>query len=487
MGTCGKRHRVVVVGGGFGGLQAVRSLRRAPVEVTLIDRRNFHLFQPLLYQVATGALAPEEIGAPLRVVLKRQRNVRVVMGEVRAFDLDARCIVVHPPEENDHDVTFAYDTLIVAGGSRYSYFGHDEWRQHAHEIKSLESATAVRQRIFAAFEAAELEQDPARREAWLTFVVIGGGPTGVEMAGQIAELARDTSPNGFRSAEPRRARILLMEASERLLPTFAPRLSASAAHALENLGVTPLLKTAVIDLDERSVTARRPDGETERIPTRTIVWSAGVVASELAGVLAEASGAELDRGGRVAVGPELTIQGHPNVIALGDMVSVHDAAGNAAALPGLASTAMQQGRYAAAAVRARLHGRTPSPFRYVDKGNLATIGRARAVADIKGVQISGMLAWLTWLAVHIFYLVGLQNRLLVLTRWAFSFVTRGRSARLITHSPISSSPASTAARFRKNGGHRDAGEGSDDRNAGAPPLVPTAIQTGGRRVPEPRR
>ena len=433
MATSGKRHRVVVVGGGFGGLQAVRSLRGAPVEVTLIDRRNFHLFQPLLYQVATGALAPEEIGAPLRVVLGRQRNVRVVMGEVRAFDLDARRIIVDPQEENDQDVTFAYDTLIVAGGSRYSYFGHDEWRQFAHEIKSLESATAVRQRIFTAFEAAELEQDPTRREAWLTFVVVGGGPTGVEMAGQIAELARDTSPHSFRSANPRRARILLLEASDRLLPTFPPRLSAKAARALEKLGVTPLLDTAVIDLDEHSVSARRPDGETEQIPTRTIVWSAGVVASELASALAEASGAELDRGGRVAVGPGLTIEGHPGVIVLGDMVSVHDAAGNDVGLPGLASTAMQQGRYAAAAVRARLGGEAIGPFRYVDKGNLATIGRARAVADIKGVQISGMLAWLTWLAVHIFYLVGLQNRLLVLTRWAFSFLTRGRGARLITY------------------------------------------------------
>jgi NADH dehydrogenase len=488
MGDRGERHRVVVVGGGFGGLQAVRSLRDTPVEVTLIDRRNFHLFQPLLYQVATGALAPEEIAAPLRGVLGRQRNVRVVMCEVRAFDLDARRVIVDRPEEDEQHLTFAYDTLIVAGGSRYSYFGHDEWRAYAHEIKSLESATAVRQRIFGAFEAAELEQDPERRDAWLTFVVVGGGPTGVEMAGQIAELARHTSPRGFRSADPRRARILLVEASERLLPTFPPRLSTTAARALEKLGVTPLLHTAVIDLDQQSVSARRPDGETERIPTHTIVWSAGVVASELAGALAASSGAELDRGGRVAVGPQLTIEGYPDVIALGDMVSVHDAAGNDAALPGLASTAMQQGRYAASAVRARLRGRAPGPFRYVDKGDLATIGRASAVADIKGIQISGMLAWLTWLAVHIFYLIGLQNRLLVLTRWAFSFLTRGRSARLITHSPSSSSLSSTAARFRKNGGSSDAGGALDDRrSAGVPPPVPAAIGTGGNRVPEPRR
>ncbi len=443
----GERHRVVVVGGGFGGLQAVRSLHGAPVDVTLIDRRNFHLFQPLLYQAATGALAPEEIAAPLRVILKRQGNVRVVMGEVRAFDLNARRVIVDRLPEGE-EVGFPYDTLIVAGGSRYTYFGHDEWRQFAHEIKSLESAIAVRQRIFAAFEAAELEPDAKLREALLTFVVVGGGPTGVEMAGQIAELAHDTAALGFQLAEPRRARILLMEASDRLLSTFAPRLSTKAARALERLGVTPMLHRAVIDLDEHSVSVRHPDGETEQIPTRTIVWSAGVVASDLAGALGAASGAELDRGGRVAVGPELTIQGHPEVFALGDMVSVHDAAGHDLALPGLASTAMQQGRYAAGSVRSRAEGSPSPPFRYVDKGNLATIGRARAVAEIKGIQISGALAWLTWLAVHIFYLIGLQNRLLVLTRWGFSFLTRGRSARLITHSSASPSPASKLGRLR---------------------------------------
>ena len=268
------------------------------------------------------------------------------------------------------------------------------------------------------------------------------------MAGQIAELAHDTAALGFQLAEPGRARILLMEASDRLLSTFPSRLSTKAARALERLGVTSMLDTAVIDLDEHSVSARRPDGETEQIPTRTIVWSAGVVASELATALAAASGAELDRGGRVDVGPDLTIQGHPEVFALGDMVSAHDAAGHDLELPGLASTAMQQGRYVAASVRARADGRSSAPFRFVDKGNLATIGRARAVAEIKGIQISGALAWLTWLAVHIFYLIGLQNRLLVLTRWAFSFLTRGRSARLITHSPASRSPAPKLERLR---------------------------------------
>jgi NADH dehydrogenase len=428
------RHRVVVVGGGFGGLQAVRSLRRAPVEITLVDRRNFHLFQPLLYQVATGALSPAEIATPLRGVLKRQKNVRVVMGEVREFDLARRQVVLDALPDGGTDLAIPYETLIVAGGSRYSYFGHDEWRPFALEIKSVESALDVRRRIFTAFEAAEIEQDPQRREAWLTFVVVGGGPTGIEMAGQLAELARDALPRDFHSVDPRRARILLVEASERLLPTFQPRLSSRAAQTLERLGVTVLLRTTVVGLDGEAVLSKGPDGETTHVPTRTIVWAAGVVASELAAALAAASGAALDRGGRVAVGPDLAIRGHPEVIALGDMASVHDAQGNAVALPGLASTAMQQGRHAAKTVQRRAQGKPSQPFRFVDKGNLATIGRAHAVAEIKGIQVSGLLAWLIWVSVHIFYLIGLQNRLLVLTRWAFSFVTRGRGARLITGS-----------------------------------------------------
>ncbi len=427
-----ERHRVVVVGGGFGGLQAVRSLRRAPVEVTLVDRRNFHLFQPLLYQVATGALSPAEIATPLRVVLRHQKNVRVVMGDVREFDLAGRRLLLDALPNGEMGVVIPYDTLVVAAGSRYSYFGHDDWRPFALEIKSLESALDVRRRIFTAFEAAELEQDSKRREAWLTFVIVGGGPTGIEMAGQIAELARDALPRDFHSVDPRRARILLIEASERLLPGFPPRLSTRAARTLERLGVTVLLDTSVVDLDGESVVSTGPDGANTRVPTRTIVWAAGVVASGLAAALAAASEAALDRGGRVAVGPDLTIEGHPEVIALGDMASVHDAAGNAITLPGLASTAMQQGRHAAETVRRRMQGKPSQPFRFVDKGNLATIGRAHAVAEIKGIQTSGLLAWLIWLGVHIFYLIGLQNRLLVLTRWAFSFVTRGRGARLIT-------------------------------------------------------
>jgi NADH dehydrogenase len=421
----------------------VRGLRRAPVDVTLTDRRNFHLFQPLLYQAATGAVSPDEIATPLRSIVKRQANARVVLGEVCGFDLERRSVTIGALATGEREAAVPYDTLIVAGGSRYSFFGHDEWRRAALEVKSLESAVAARSRIFTAFEAAEGEHDPERRAAWLTFVVVGGGPTGVEMAGQIAELARDALPREFRSADVRRARILLLEAADRVLGGFPPRLSAKAARALERLGVTVMVDTTVTDVAAGSVAWRARDGTLARTPTRTVVWAAGVVASDLAALLADAAGARIDRGGRVVVGPGLTLAGRDEVMALGDMASVHDG-GAALALPGLATVAMQQGRYAARAVRARLRGKRPTPFRYVDKGNLATIGRARAVADVKGLQLSGMLAWTIWLAVHIFYLIGFQNRVLVLTRWAVSFVTRGRSARLIVGMhPRPDAPAST--------------------------------------------
>jgi len=427
-----QRHRVVVVGGGFGGLQAVRKLRRAPVDITLVDRRNFHLFQPLVYQVATGALSPGEVAAPLRGVFKRDRNVRVLLGEVTGFDLAGRRVFLDRLPNGGEQRAIPYDSLIVAAGSSYSYFGHEEWRPFAPDIKSLEGALEVRRRILTAFEAAEVEPDPGPRSAWLTFVVVGGGPTGVELAGQIAEIARDTLRRDFRTIDTRAARIQLVEMAERVLPMFPPRLSERAARALERLGVTPLVGRKVVGIDEESVTIAAEEGESERVPARTVVWAAGVVASQLAAALAAETGAELDRAGRVAVGPDLALPGHPEVMALGDMVQVHDAEGNPVALPGLAPVAMQQGRYAARAVRARLGGSQPPPFRYRDKGNLATIGRAKAVADIKGLQLSGLLAWLTWLFVHLFYLIGLQNRLLVFIRWTFSFVTRGRGARLIT-------------------------------------------------------
>jgi NADH:quinone reductase (non-electrogenic) len=423
---------VVVVGGGFGGLQAALHVARAPVDVTLIDRRNFHLFQPLTYQLATGALSPGEVCYPLRAIFKRRRNVEVLLAEVTGFDLDSHEVWLEPGAGDRRRFSMPYDTLIVAGGSRYSYFGHDEWQQVAPEVKSLESALAVRARILGAFEAAELEFDEDRRRAWLTFVVVGAGPTGVEMAGQIAELARDTLREDFRRINPRQGRVLLVEAAERVLTSFPPSLSRKAARSLKHLGVTPLVERMVVGIDDEAVTVEAPDGTMEHVPARTVIWAAGVTASGLAAQLAEQTRAELDRAGRMAVEPDLSLPGHPEVLALGDMVRVRGSDGTPQLLPGVAPVAMQQGRYAAKLVRARLEDREIAPFHYRDKGNLATVGRARAVADLHVIRLSGLPAWVTWLVVHLWYLIGFQNRLLVLIRWAFSFVTRGRGARLIS-------------------------------------------------------
>jgi NADH dehydrogenase len=425
-------HRIVVVGGGFGGLQATLKLARLPVEVTLVDRRNFHLFQPLAYQVATGAVSPAEICYPLRRIFRRRRNVRVVLAEVVDVDLAARRVALRDVALGTAPEALEYDTLIVSGGSQYSYFGHDEWQEHAAELKSLEGALTIRRRILEAFEAAELEPDPDRQAELLTFVVVGAGPTGVEMAGQIAEIARDVRGD-FATFDPRTARILLVEALDRVLTSFPESLSAKALRSLENLGVTGRLGESVVAIDERSVTVRRTDETTERIPTRTVIWAAGVTASPLAGLLAERAGLDVDRAGRLEVLEDLSLPGHPEVLALGDMVSVRQPDGTALVLPGIAPVAMQQGRHGARVVGDRLRGRDPRPFRYHDKGNLATIGRARAVADVKGVRLSGFLAWVTWLVVHLWYLIGFQNRLLVVIRWAVSFFTHGRGARLIAH------------------------------------------------------
>jgi NADH dehydrogenase len=425
-------HRVVVVGGGFGGLQACLKLARLPVDVTLVDRRNFHLFQPLAYQVATGAISPAEICYPLRRIFRRRRNVRVELAEVVGVDLAARTVALRDVALGTAPDALEYDTLIISGGSQYSYFGHDEWQEHAAELKSLEGALTIRRHILAAFEAAELATDPALQAELLTFVVVGAGPTGVEMAGQIAEIARDVRGD-FRTFDPRRARILLVEALDRVLTSFPESLSAKALRSLDDLGVTSRLGESVVDVDARSVTVRRADDSTERIATRSVIWAAGVTASPLAGMLAEQAGVEVDRAGRLEVEGDLTVPGHPEVLAIGDMVSVRQPDGSALVLPGVAPVAMQQGRYAARAIRARLAGAEPKPFRYVDKGNLATIGRARAVADIKGIHLSGFLAWVTWLVVHLWYLIGFQNRVLVVVRWGVSFFTHGRGARLIAH------------------------------------------------------
>ncbi len=433
--------KVVVIGGGFGGLLAAKHLARAPVRLTLVDRRNFHLFQPLTYQVATGALSPAEVCYPLRTIFKGRPNVRVLMGEVTGIDLGARELRFVPGAGDSGPMAIGYDTLIAAGGSRYSYFGHDEWQADAPEVKSLESALAMRGRLLGAFEAAEVETDEERRRALLTFVVVGAGPTGVEMAGQIAELARDTLRRDFRSVDPSEGRILLIEMADRVLTAFPPSLSRKAARSLERLGVTPLLGRTVVGIDDGAVTIEHPDGSSERIPARTVTWAAGVTASSLASELAEGAGAEVDAAGRVTVEPDLTLPGHPEVFAIGDMVRVKGPDGALQRLPGVAPVAMQQGRYAASVVRARLRGRELAPFHYRDKGNLATIGRAAAVADLHLVRLSGFPAWMTWLLVHLWYLVGFQNRILVFIRWSFSFFTRGRGARLITRIDTSDEPA----------------------------------------------
>jgi NADH dehydrogenase len=370
-----------------------------------------------------------------------------MMAEVTGFDLDARDVQLRSVAGVPAPDTLAYDTLIVAGGSRYSYFGHEDWAEHAAEVKSLESALIVRGRILAAFEAAEDEPDPDRRAAWLTFVVVGGGPTGVEMAGQIGELAGDTLRREFRSSDPRAARILLIETADRLLTSFPPSLSERAARSLRRLGVTPMLGSTVVDVHGEWVAVSTGEGDPQRIPARTVIWAAGVAGAPLAARLGALSGAEVDQSGRVVVEPDLTLRGHPEVFGLGDMVRVRGQDGAMMELPGVAPVAMQQGRYVARVVRDRLHGKQPPPFHYRDKGNLATIGRGAAVADIKGLKLSGFLAWATWLMVHLWYLVGFQNRVLVFIQWFFSFATRGRGSRLITgvghdeHLPPRTEPA----------------------------------------------
>ncbi len=420
------RHRVVIIGGGFGGLRAAKALKRAPVDITLIDRRNFHLFQPLLYQVATGSLSPGEIATPLRAVLRPQKNARVVLGEVHEVDLDARELQVGRSAGGGDDLRIGYDTLVVATGMKNHYFGHDEWGVSAPALKSLEDALEIRRRILVAFEAAEMEPDKAARDEWLTFVVVGGGPTGVELAGQIAEIALDTMKNQFRSFDPAEATVLLLEGADRILLNFTPDQSEHAVKALAKLGVTVRPKCLVQSVDDDGVTLTK-GGHEEHIAARTVVWAAGVTATSFGSRLAESAKLTVDRAGRVPVTEQLTLPDHPEVFVIGDTATV---AGMT--LPGVAPAAMQMGTYAGKAIRGRLAGREPEPFRYSDKGNVATIGRGKAVADIKGVRFHGFFAWWLWLGLHLFYLIGFQNRVLVFTRWTWSFITRGRGARLIT-------------------------------------------------------
>jgi NADH dehydrogenase len=420
-----RAHQVVIVGGGFGGLYAAQALRRAPVEVTLLDRRNFHLFQPLLYQVATGGLSPANIAAPLRAVLRRQRNTRVLMAEVTGFDLAARKVLLADGE-------VPYDTLIVAAGARHHYFGHPEWEKHAPGLKTIEDATDMRRRILFAFEKAELLTDQAARAEWLTFVIVGGGPTGVELAGTVAEMAHHTLQHDFRSIDPHTARVILLEGMDRILTSFPPKLSAKAARSLQSLGVTVRTRAIVTDVQADRVVFKSGE-QVEEVRTHTVLWGAGVQASPLAAALAQATGAQLDRSGRIVVLPDLTLPGRPEVFVLGDMANYPHQTGQP--LPGVAPVAMQQGRHAADLICRRLDGRQPRPFRYLDRGSMATIGRHAAVADLGWVCLSGYPAWAAWLFIHLIYLIEFDNRVLVLFQWAWNYFTRNRSARLITGDP----------------------------------------------------
>ncbi|MFG0317672.1 MAG: NAD(P)/FAD-dependent oxidoreductase [Planctomycetota bacterium JB042] len=409
------RPRVVIVGGGFGGLYAARGLKRADVDVTIVDRRNHHLFQPLLYQVATAALAGPDIAAPIRKILRHQENVRVLLGEATEVDTAAREVVLS-------DGRVGYDHLVLAVGAVDHYFGNDGWAEHAPGLKSLGDALEIRRRILLAYERAEREPDVARRREHLTFVVVGGGPTGVELAGSLAEIARHTLARNFRAFDPRETRVLLVEGEDRVLPAYPPELSAKAAAQLERLGVTLWTSTRVTGIDAGGV-----DLGDERIVSRTVLWAAGIRAHPLVGTL----GAPCDRAGRVLVEPDLSVPDHPEIRVIGDAAAVRGEDGD---VPGVAPAAIQMGRYAAEAIEAAVRGETPEPFRYVDKGMMATIGRRAAVARVGRWKLSGIVAWWMWLLVHIIFLVGFRNRLAVMIEWAFWYLTYQRSARVIVTS-----------------------------------------------------
>lgn len=419
-----ERPHVVIIGGGFGGLQAARGLRKAPVEITLIDRRNFHLFQPLLYQVATGGLGPAEIATPLRALFKHQPNIRVLNAEVVDINPPQRTVHLHDGE------TVSYDYLIVAAGASYHYFGHDEWAPYAPGLKTIEDAQEIRRRVLLALEHAERETDPQRQQAWLTFVIVGGGPTGVELAGALAELVHVTVRGEFRRFDPARARLLLLEGGPRLLPTYPQNLSENAMRSLQRLGVEVVTNALVNQVDEQGVLYAH-QGELVRVETRTVLWAAGVRTAPLAERLAQRADAPTDKGGRLIVEPDLSLPGYPNLFVIGDLA--HYAHQTGTPLPGVAPVAMQQGSYVARLIRERLRGRQPPPFRYKDKGDAAVIGRKAAVIKLGKLHLTGFLAWLGWLFIHLLYLVGFENKLLVLIQWAWNYFTRNRRARLILY------------------------------------------------------
>jgi NADH dehydrogenase len=416
-------HRVVIVGGGFGGLFAAKFLRRAPVEVTLIDRTNHHTFQPLLYQLATGILSEGAVAPPLREVLRRHRNVRVELADATGFDLEAKTVTATLPLGPPRIIP--YDSLIVAAGAMGSYFGHDEFARFAPGMKTIDDALELRARIFGAFEMAEMEEDPEARRAWLTFAVIGAGPTGVEMSGQIAELARRSLKSNFRSIDPASARVLLLDGGDKVLAPFGDRLSAIASRELERAGVELKLRSRVTDVKYDRIVITGPDGE-ERIDCRAKVWSAGVQASPLAGMLAAATGAGVDRAGHIEVLPDCTLPGHPEVFAVGDMIALDN-------LPGVAEVAMQTGIHAARTIKHRLEGDASTrPFAYRDLGSMATVARFRAIVSFKGIKVGGFIGWLMWAFVHLTFLTGFKNRWIALGKWLTAFVGSARDERTIT-------------------------------------------------------
>jgi NADH:ubiquinone reductase (H+-translocating) len=410
-------HHVVVIGGGFGGLYAAKALGRANVKVTLIDKRNFHL-----YQVATGTLSPADISSPLRSILSSNKNTQVLLDEVVDFDPDQKKVVLRSQE-------VSYDSLIIATGVSHHYFGNEQWQPTAPGLKTIEDALEMRRRIFVAFEAAEKETDPEKRQAWLNFVIVGGGPTGVELAGAIAELARHTLKHDFRSIDTTEAQIMLLEGLDRVLPPYAPELSAKAEASLHRLGVTVKTKTLVTNIENNVVTAKQ--GETiEHIPTRTVLWAAGVKASAMGKVLEQRAGATLDRVGRVMVEPDLSIANYPDVFVIGDLANFAHQGDKP--LPGVAPVAMKEGEYVAKLVQARLKGATLPRFTYSDVGSLAVIGQNEAVVDLGFMKFSGALAWLVWIFAHIYYLIEFDNKLIVMLQWGWNYFTSNRGARLIT-------------------------------------------------------
>lgn len=453
------RHQVVVIGGGFGGLNATRALARADVDVTLVDRTNHHLFQPLLYQVAAGIL-PEGLIAPaLRSVVKKQRNARALLADVHTLDLGARRVRARQPD--GRELTLPYDSLVVAAGATHSYFGNDRFAEFAPGMKTVEDARYLRDSILSKFEMAELATDPAERAEWLTFVVVGAGPTGVELAGQVAELAHQVLPRDYRAVNTTDARIILLEGAGAVLPPFDPKLQRYSRSALERMGVEVRLQALAVDMDHESITVKGPDG-LETIRARTRIWAAGVAASPLAGLLAEASGATTDRAGRVAVNPDCTLPGHPEVFAIGDMVSLDQ-------LPGVAQPAMQEGTYVGRLIRERLagRGRNPDPFAYRDKGSMATIGHKSAVANAFGRNVTGLPAYLMWGFVHVLYLIGWGNRLGTMYTWARAlYFSKNRGHRVITFENAATRP--TPILPRASGREEPAGQEQPLAEGGAP-------------------